>query len=241
MGATILEDAAQEVHGYTRAWLASCEAQGIVDVRSKRAVVAALEPNLGNTPAILVLLLARALEAPEEPALRAACFAELFFASTSLVDDVQDGDAELDDLTTALQMYALALRICAPGIRDLVTECTSMMAEGQRLEMARESWDIDMYARVALATSGAEFRALLAAAAHASGLDPTPWQPVGDVLGQILHLDWDQKGEDSRVTVLPHSEVKAYSRRLLDELRVVLDEVPRAARPYLRRAAGYAC
>ena len=237
----IQEDAAKTLHEHTRSWLDSCEERGIIDDRSRQAVVEALEPNLSATPAILVLLVGRALQASEERALRAASFSELFFASTSLVDDVQDSDAGLDDLTTALQMYALAIRICAPEIRDLVAECTSMMAQGQRLEMAREDWDIDAYARVAVATSGAEFRALLTAAAHAAGLDPRPWQPVGDVLGQIVHVDWDRKSDDSRITVLPADEVKAYSRRLMEELRPVLDEVPKAARPYLRRAAGYAC
>jgi hypothetical protein len=188
-----------------------------------------------------VLHIARALDAPEGDALSAASFGELFFASTSLVDDVQDGDASLDDLTTALQMYALAIEVCAPEIRGPVALCTAQMAMGQRLEMARKDWDIDAYARVAHLTSGAEFRALMLAAAHAAGQDFRPWEAVGDALGQLIHLRVDEVSVDDRLTVLPSDDVKEYGRRLRREFLRSLRDVPQAAWPPLRRAGGYAC
>ncbi len=231
----------QAIHDQTLEILSGWQAKGELDELSFERIEAQLRPLLSVSPCLLVALVARALGAPEAAIRRAASFGELFYASTSLVDDVQDGDADLADLTTALQMYALALRLAPPAIRDEVACCTALMAQGQRREMARRDWDVAAYAEVARLTSGSEFRALLAAAAQTANRAGEPWDRLGDALGQLVHYRCDRASEDSRLTVLDGAEVRTWVRGVTAELKAALDEVPPEARGPLRRAAGYAC
>lgn len=233
---------------HTRTWLLRLERETeVIDGPSRELVERGLDRVVPVSPAGLVYELALLLGAPYERAMDAGSYAELFYASCSLLDDIQDGDAEtyLDDvppeirLNTVFMIQALAMSRLRPYPGEVAAycyECAATMLTSQRLELLREAWDIAAYERVGRLAAGAELRALLRVAAAAAEEPFLPFEPVGDVLGEILQLANDRRSGDERLVCLPPDDIERYESELRRRAALCLEAVPDRARELLGSA-----
>ena len=222
----------------TRRWLDRLAQEGILlDPESRNLVERAINKCSRENPAGLVHDLARDLGAQSDLALLAGSVSEVFYAVCSLTDDLQDGDAEayLGPISPALGLNVQSHLLCLVAVRagelareiggeagmDLVVDIYrtgAAMLNGQRMEIARDPWNIKVYETVARLSAGEQFSTHLALGALAAHADPAPWRRLGRAYGTLLQLVADHESADLRLAKLPADDVKELWSRLTAEL-----------------------
>jgi histone H3/H4 len=212
------------------------------------------------SPAGLVFLLADALGAALQTALEVASFAELFYATCSYTDDVQDGDGAgiAEGLSAPMQVNVAAQLLCVTVVRGAELErrlgpdvalrelgatflTGTGMLTGQRLELLREDWSVATWRRVAELSAGDQFAAYLRLAAAAAGVDPAPLLPLAAPLGILAQLEQDVRTGDPRLTCLPRQQVEELARDAAQQLRAAARAVPGAAQKLIASVVERAC
>jgi hypothetical protein len=199
-----------------RRWVAA----GIVDEASATLIERALDKSRHQSACGWAWLLAEALGAPADRALRAAVACEWVYAAVDVTDDVQDGEAGayLDapwaiQVNTCTHLLTLALHaVCELGDVELTREVSALlsrMACGQRIEIARQDWTIESYVRMAHLTGSCQFEIYFRACAWAAGCDLAPLAALARPLGLLIHIAADERSADPRWATLAINETSA--------------------------------
>lgn len=198
-----------------------------------------------------VFMLADALGAERERALRAASFVELYYAMVYFTDDVQDGDvpAWMPDLSPPMYVNVMMQLACVTVVRgrDLGMDglvdaflTGAVMLRGQRYEILREDWSVDRYRQVAVLSAGRQFETYIRVAAGAADADPAPLVRLAGPLGILVQLRHDVASRDPRLAVLDEVEVERMRSAAADDLAEAVAGVPERARHVVERMAGFA-
>jgi hypothetical protein len=242
-----------------RRWLEHLSRDGVlVDKVSCESLTRIVGNGIKNNPSGLVFELAWATGATRDSAMMAACASELFFAVCSYTDDLQDGDsaAYLPDLSLAVQLNLQAHLFCLLTIRvnelasrpdvsrktDIVNDlyrAGAAMLTGQRWEIVRDEWNLQVYEDVARRIAGDQYGIHFRLAAFAADSDLEQWHAFGKAYGSLLQLVVDNETGDERLLVLGEVQWRRLLSRLvadLEEASTPLDEMSRKyAKALLRR------
>lgn len=232
----------------TRRFLCALLASGDLDEPCLRLLDLALARTREVHPGGLVFAMAEALGAERRGALDAGSFAEMFYATASFADDLQDGDAGaymragrpllinvLAQLlcATAARGAALAPSLgarAAAQVQEIAFRAGAAMLCGQRLEILREDWSVDRWREVAELSAGRQFEVYLHLAAAAARRDPGPLLALAMPLGVLLQMREDRRSRDPRLSLLPARGVCRLLRETQARLRAALGRVPSRAR-----------
>jgi hypothetical protein len=236
----------------TRRHLRALLRDGVMDEPSLALLQAALAKTRPRSHAGWVFLLADALGAPRSIALRAGSVAEVFCCAVDLVDDVEDGDAAayLPGCAPAVLVNAAAhawvvaglfaslfergVPSTAPvGLTASLLGLASSMACGQRIELTREGWNEEAYARVSDLTGGRQLEAYFRIATFAARAEPSPFVRVAAPLGRLLQMRCDEATNDQRLLVLPATDVESLRNDARASLQEALRWIPARARPVM--------
>lgn len=159
-----------------------------------------------ETPAVMTLRVARALGAPEPLSVSIAVATGLFYSAADLADDVADGDTpalvvgrDLNDVCRLLFAHQRAL-LDLPDLDDdrrltllrIYADGGLRMADGQAADLAgTDATDAPDPEAIARGKAGAEFSAMLRAAAVCAGRPDAPLGEFGMALGTLVQVFTD--------------------------------------------------
>lgn len=242
------------IHLATSRFLGDCIAREELDSPSAKLVERALAKSLPKSVCGWVFLLATALGADTSRAIEAASFAELFYCSVDVIDDVQDGDASeyLRDLSEPLRvnvcMHLVALSVMR-GIAlehegsDLVRNAYGLLSSmicGQRMDLVRDEWSADAYACMSTRVAGCQLEVYFRAAACAANADITPFVSVAKPLGLLLQIAVDSLSRDPRLMHLPTDDLRPHRERAVRDVTDAMNAIPQSARSVMDRLARFA-
>lgn len=159
-----------------------------------------------ETPAVMTLRVARALGTAEPLAVSIAVATGLFYSAADLADDVADGDTpgplvgrDLNDVCRLLFAHQRAL-LDLPDIDDsrrltllrIYADGGLRMADGQAADLAgTDATDATDPEDIARGKAGAEFAAMLRAAAVCADQPDAPYGAFGMALGTLVQVFTD--------------------------------------------------
>ncbi len=218
----------------TRRWAVGLAREGLLlDESSWRVIERILLKTAAVHPGGLVHAAARMHGAPEEHALIAASACEMFYGGCSAGDDLQDGDTDayLDGVPFSLRLNAQVhlLSLVEARLQDLPCgsemdrprpfSTLAAMLTGQRMEILRNPWNIDVYERVARLSAGEQFSFYLHTAACAAGCSINALRGFGYALGTLLQVIADLESGDERFIAFPQARRDNLLHRLIEEVQ----------------------
>jgi hypothetical protein len=223
----------------------------LLDDASRELILIALDNCRATSPCGMVFDHAISLGATTDKALLAASVSELFYGVCSYTDDLQDGEADdyMNDVSFALRLNTQAHLFCLVAVRarELAVNMAEMtglemvvgiyrtgaaMLNGQRMEIVRDTWNVETYEVVGRRIAGDQYGAQLSLAACAAGVDPGNWARFGHAFGTLLQLVVDKETGDERLLVLENSDIEVLKKRLTAELKEVIFPLGAAAEKF---------
>lgn len=222
----------------TRRWLGELARQAILlDKDSRELMISILDHCLQTSPCGMVFDLTIHHGATQEKARVVSSISEIFYAVCSYTDDLQDGDADryFTGTSFAVQLNVQTHLHCLLTVRlqDLARTMTdgagldalvdifkygAAMLCGQRIELLRDPWNIEIYEEVARRIAGYQYGAHFSLIAHGAGARSDKWAPLGIAYGTLLQLIVDYETSDERLLVLEQHEISRLQARLVEQL-----------------------
>lgn len=227
----------------TREWgVQMSRTNTVLDPPCWRAIESILMKSADIHPGGLVHGISLEYGSTNDDALVVGSVCEMFYAGCSVTDDIQDGDSDkyLGDYTLAeqinaqlqlLSLVSLRLDSIKKTSRSMSTvrrlyETLSIMLTGQRYELVRSPWNIEIYEKVARLSAGEQFATYFELALIPTQYDHSMLKALGITIGMLLQVIADIETRDDRFLLFPKEERRMFVKKIVDESILLSQNIP---------------
>jgi hypothetical protein len=249
---TLIVDNNPAVTLETRHWIRKRVEQGILDEKSASLVMRAINKYHRGSFGGWIFELAESLGAKPQAAMDAASFVQFVGNTIDLFDDLEDNqcDSYLDGvpqsvrINLASQMLTLSFYACTEledkyqytsGLTPYSARLLTLAACGQRSELVRDPWSVEIYKEMSERMVGGQFLIYFKAAAGVANQSSEPLTPLAFPLGILVQSTVDMTSNDQRLLCLPADEIRKLRLQATDEFIKNRLKAPPRCMPILDR------
>lgn len=222
-----------------RKWLVKMSADNyFLDDISRDIIIRVLDKCRKYSPCGTVYEIAMSCGSTKEMAEKGAAISEMFYALCYFTDDIQDGDTDeyMYDVPFSIRLNTQAQMLClmVKRVQEMARKMApkdglemvvdiygtgAAMLNGQRKELARAPWNIEVYEEVARLSAGEQYAVHFGLAARAAGAETEVWRRFGRAFGTLLQVVVDAETGDERLTMLEAEKVVVLKKKAIAELK----------------------